>query len=305
MLRTAIMGLAPKVEISDPIEANESFTWECLSRNQAAALLRTPTERHYVYLLLREHGFPFYVGKGSINIGVHRLFQHEAEARTEAKSYKVNIIRAVWRRKAMLLYAFDSFYADEKKALARERYLIQKIGRHDLKAGPLANLTDGGEGFMNPSEESKEAHRQTLYGTDGNSSERAIANKFYQKLTSVRSVPIKPCTEFSKVRPLSWYPIPIGFTPRSAAALAASAIANRVLLQDGCRIPRRLRMGDTEMIIENGAGGAILRSKLAVLAQDSTPGNEIFVLNSSSVDYIVSHTDRGILEDAGVLEPLM
>jgi len=187
------------------LAATNDLRWDCLTRTEAASLLRTCMERHYVYVLLRSPGLPFYVGKGSVSKGVARVFQHEAEARTDAKSYKLNIIRVLARQKNALLYAFDGYFDDERMALARERHLIQSIGRHDLKTGPLANLTDGGEGESNPSEESREAHRQTLYGMDSGSLERQIANKFFQKVVAVRSVPIKPSTEF-KAKPLSSYP---------------------------------------------------------------------------------------------------
>jgi hypothetical protein len=286
------------------MKSDSSTNWQCLTRIEAAPLLKSRAERHYVYVLFRGRGLPFYVGKGTIGMGIPRIFQHEAEARTEAKSYKLNILRVLARRQVPVLYAFDSHFQDEKLALARERYLIQAIGRHDLKTGPLANLTDGGEGPSNPSEESREAHRQTLYGVESGSSERIIANRFYQKLTDVKSVPIKPADGFA-AKALSSYPIPIGVTPRSAAALAASAIANRVLLKDGCRIPRRLILEGMEMVIENGAGGAILKSGLAELAPDSVAGREIFVLRAASVEYITSQIDRSLLEDAGVLEPIL
>jgi Helix-turn-helix domain/NUMOD3 motif len=48
--------------------------------------------------------------------------------------------------------------------LAKEIELIQKYGRKDLGLGPLLNMTDGGEGFMNPSEESRKKISDKLTG---------------------------------------------------------------------------------------------------------------------------------------------
>lgn len=41
------------------------------------------------------------------------------------------------------------------QACEKEKELIIEIGRSDLKLGPLANMTDGGEGQNNPSEETR------------------------------------------------------------------------------------------------------------------------------------------------------
>lgn len=271
--------------------------------------MQSSRQLHYVYVLLRNNDIPFYVGKGTIGPGTPRLFQHEAEAQSHRKSYKTNIIRVLWRIKLNITYIVDSFFSEEQEAFARERVLICSIGRHDLKQGPLANLTDGGEGTSNPSEESKEMRRQTLYGSDSDSSERAIANRFFQRLCDdVRSVPVKPASEF-EVRALKPIRKPVkepdGFTKRQAAALAASAIVNRVKLEDGCCIRRRFSIDGVELVIENGAGGRILKSGMATLAPGSTPGHEVFVLGRSAVEYISSVVDKATLEDAGIIEPVL
>jgi len=56
------------------------------------------------------------------------------------------------------------------QACEKEKELIAEIGRKDLKLGPLVNMTDGGEGQNNPSEETRkklqykktEQHRELL-----------------------------------------------------------------------------------------------------------------------------------------------
>jgi hypothetical protein len=237
-----------------------------LDRVGAETHIASMAKRHYVYLLLRPDGEPFYVGKGTRGSGTHRVFQHEAEARGLAKNYKVNIIRKIWALNKQLGYAIDRCSDNETEILAHERSLIALYGRHDLKRGPLSNLTDGGEGASNPSEESRQARRETLWGDGGDDLDRATANRFFQKLISVQSVPIKP-VEKLKIEPL--FPInkKIGPSPRQAGALAASAIANRVTIEPHAQIPRFLVVEGRKLVIENGVGRDVLKTGLATLSR--------------------------------------
>jgi hypothetical protein len=45
------------------------------------------------------------------------------------------------------------YFDNEELSFSTEKYLIEKIGRRDLGLGPLVNLTDGGDGLRNISEE--------------------------------------------------------------------------------------------------------------------------------------------------------
>jgi hypothetical protein len=138
-------------------------------------------------------GIPFYVGKGQ----GRRVLAHEAEARTTIHlTHKPNIIRKLQREARAILYEIESVHRAETDALARERLLIETIGRHDLKRGPLTNQTDGGEGTSNPSEDSRQRRRDSLWGEAAEDSERRITNSYFQRLTAVRSVPIKPASSF-------------------------------------------------------------------------------------------------------------
>ncbi|MDR3486582.1 MAG: GIY-YIG nuclease family protein [Bradyrhizobium sp.] len=253
----------------------------------------------YVYLLHRPNGEPFYVGKG---VG-ERVLNHEAEARNTSRlTHKLNIIRNLHRQGLPIHYRFDSFFDDELGALERERYLIQTIGRHDLKIGPLTNQTDGGEGTSNPSEESRQKRRESLWGDDADDPERKIANIYFQKLTSVESVTLKPVNTFKRAAGL-WRNRPkFHMSPRQAATLAASAIENRVMLEPGALLPRRLRVQDVELIIENGAGNDMLSSDMVVLA-DNMPTNEILQLTAIGFQYLVQELGAAWLVDAGVLSP--
>ena len=278
-------------------------TWTDLigTRLMEAAVTRNliaSSQVHYVYVLARADGAPFYVGKGMGN----RVFHHEAEARTTSRlTHKLNVIRAMTTRGEMVRYCIESTHPDETTALGRERTLIAQFGRHDLGNGPLTNQTDGGEGAANPSEASRELRRQTLWGDDATDEERRIANRFFQSLCRVASVPIKPLSKFVAER-LHANRASLAMTPRQAAALAASAIMNRILITEGAFIPRLLDVDGVPTAIENGVGRDILSSGMARLS-DITCGRETFALTRAGSRYILRQLDRKVLIDAGVVVP--
>lgn len=253
---------------------------------------------HYVYILCRPNGRPFYVGKGVAD----RCFHHEAEARTTTRlTHKLNIIRSLHRSNCAVLYRIESFHDCEADAHARERYLIQAIGRHDLKRGPLANQTDGGEGASNPSEESRARRRNSLWGENADDPERRIANEYFQKLIAVQSVTLKP-SSWARAEGLWRNRDRLAMTPRQAATLAASAIANRVMLECAALIPRRLPIKGFEFIFENGVGRDMLSSGMVTL-ESATPVRETLKLMAPGFQYVVSVLGRDMLVDAGVLAP--
>jgi hypothetical protein len=253
---------------------------------------------HYVYVLCRPDGSPFYVGKG---IG-DRCLHHEGEARrSEHLTHKLNLIRSLHRNGLSVHYCIDSFFHNDFDAHARERQLIEEIGRHDLRRGPLTNQTAGGEGASNPSEESRQRRRDSLWGENAEDPERKIANRFFQKLTSVQSVTLKPGNWPRAIR-LKQNRAHFPMTARQAATIAASAIANRVLLESGALLPRRLKIGDRDFIIESGVGRDMLSSGMVTLA-DATPTHEILLLTENGYRFILRESDHELLVDAGVLLP--
>lgn len=252
---------------------------------------------HYVYVLCRSDGTPFYVGKGV----QHRCFHHEAEARnTERLTHKLNLLRAMHRRGEAIGYCIESSFETEAQAHVRERHLIATFGRHDQGRGPLTNQTDGGEGASNPSMESRERRRQSLWG-EAEDEERRAANTWFQTLCEVRSVPVKPLSRFKPER-LHANRTDFAMSQRQAAALTASAVANHVLLQPGAIIPRLMTIDGIAMSIENGVGRDILSSGMAIIA-DGAIGVETLSLTPTGYRFIVSTMEQRMLEAAGVLVP--
>jgi hypothetical protein len=275
-----------------------------MSRESALARLTAEAGHFYVYVLLKPDGTPFYVGKG-IN---RRIFGHEAEAWNTAKaSHKLNLIRRIRRDGGEIGYAFDGFFPDEVAAHARERELIALYGRHDLGLGPLTNQLDGGEGASNPSAEVRARHAASL-GGNAEDPERRVANRFLAEIAGGQdSVPIKPWTILRRtahlLRPSPNKPVPKP-TPRMAKAIAASAIANGVVLQEGAVIPRRLVIEGVECVIENGCGGDMMHAGLVKPVEPrGVPLGERLRLTARGLAAVIAHVGQHRLVDYGILEP--
>lgn len=111
--------------------------------------IKTDIFYNYVYLDPRKPGDynygdlhfdyePFYIGKGKNN----RCYSH---LKQKNKSYKINKIKKIqnFGLEPVILKIYENL--SEEESLINENNLIQLIGRHDKKLGPLVNLTDGGE----------------------------------------------------------------------------------------------------------------------------------------------------------------
>ena len=103
----------------------------------------------YVYCLFRPwNGEPCYIGKGS----GRRAFRHAGHAGDHPNWHLAKILsRAGGDLPVVILHEGLT----EAVAFEYERALISAIGR-DIYGGPLANMTDGGEGAANPSTETRE-----------------------------------------------------------------------------------------------------------------------------------------------------
>jgi len=112
--------------------------------------------RYLIYELWNPNSdTPFYVGwTDTLKKGISRPNEHMIEARrsdgpaTSGNRLKLNIIKKIHNSGQEVVIKHVSTYDDFKESLQCERDLIAVWGRRDLKLGPLANLTDGGEGTL-------------------------------------------------------------------------------------------------------------------------------------------------------------
>lgn len=88
----------------------------------------------YIYTWMREDGSPYYVGKGKGRRAFERYLGHMAPKDSRIRIFPM---------------------PDEDTAFAYEVYLIDFWGRKDLGTGCLRNLTNGGDGVANPSDETR------------------------------------------------------------------------------------------------------------------------------------------------------
>lgn len=262
--------------------------------------IRTSGTSHYVYVLCRPNGQPFYVGKGTGN----RLLMHELSAvHTSDRSHKLNLIRSLHRAEAKVHYGVYCFCADEKAAHHHERELIARIGRHDLGRGPLTNQTDGGEGTSNPSAASL-ARRAASLGGAADDPDRRRINEFVVHISGpISSIPIKPMGART-LRFTSPHPSPRRPTERMARAIAAITLATRQALAPGITLPRQFRLEEVFYVLENGAARDMLKAGLLKLAsKPNTPDQEKFTLNRRGYQETIRFIGTPRLLDLGLIDP--
>jgi hypothetical protein len=260
---------------------------------------------HYVYILRRPDGRPFYVGKG---VG-DRVFQHENEARHpngwRSNAHKLNVIRSIWRDNQSVSYEIDFVHDDSEEAvIAREAHLISMLKRlHE--GGPLTNRDPGGGVPSSRSPFSTERHSETLGGIPDDNPDRATLNRFVLSIGSMRSVVLKPFGQFTPKPTLRYPGKTMGPSLRQCIALAASASANGVSLDDQCEIPRKVTIEGVEGFVENGVSCDILTSGMALVktAASSVPAEEVFQLTDAQAQTVVGFVGLRKCVDLGIIKP--
>lgn len=257
---------------------------------------------HYVYILRRPDGRPFYVGKG---VG-DRVFQHENEARhpngRRSNAHKLNVIRSIWRDGGSITYEIDFVHAaNEMAVLARETELIGLLRRlHE--GGPLTNRDPGGGSSGIRSPFSVERHSATLSGVPVDNPERAILNQFVLNIGPMRSVVLKPLGQFTPKPTLRYPGKSMGASLRQSIALAASASANGVSLDAACRIPRRVTVEGIDGFVENGVSCDVLTSGMAtVLPAGRDAADEVFELTANQAQVVTGYVGIRKCIDLGIL----
>ncbi len=125
---------------------------------------------------------PFYVGKGSgyrMNNHLNKVENGSKLIFNKFKCAKINKILNEGMKPIIIIYKEN---LKENEAFNIEKVLIKKIGRKDLKKGPITNFTNGGEGSSGRklSEETKEKIRQKAVG-------RKHSKKSKEKMSKSRS----------------------------------------------------------------------------------------------------------------------
>lgn len=269
------------------------------TREECKAFLR-PSSLNYVYILRRPDGRPFYVGQGA----GPRVFFHEGEARHannwKTNDHKLNVIRAIWRAELALIYEIDLLSSDKNVINDREEELIRQFGRlHE--GGILTNRAPGGRSLAELSPFSKAKHAETLSGTPENDPERAALNRFVLAIAPMKSAVLKPLRRSivpkKTQRNRSSFPKSV----RQAAALAASAAANGIMLDGPCVLSRRVEVNEVKGFVENGVSCDILVSGMATVETSSDPLDEQFNLSAEQARVVVGFIGLKKCVDLGLL----
>jgi len=155
--------------------------------------LSTMKKVYYIYLHITNDGVVFYVGKGT-DEGNFIFERSKHNGRTK-----------FWKNVAKKGYTIKivGFFDCEKDAFDKERELITKYGRRDLGLGTLVNLTDGGEGMENPSQETRMKLSESRKGKKnhkyGKPTPKDTCEKISKTLTG-RKLPEETCVKMSESR---------------------------------------------------------------------------------------------------------
>lgn len=241
--------------------------------------------KNYIYILRRSDGRPFYVGQGA----GPRAFFHENEARHannwRTNDHKLNVIRSMWRAKQPVVYEIDLVSDDLNAINEREKELIRLFGRlHE--GGCLTNRDPGARSLQEVSPFSKAKHRETLSGTPENDPERATLNRFVLAIAPMKSSVLKPLRRTIIPRATQRNRDHFPKTLRQAAALAASAAANGVMLGGACTLGRRVEVDGVKGFVENGVSCDILVSGMATVIGATDPLDETYQLSAGQAKVV-------------------
>jgi LEM3-like protein/NUMOD3 motif-containing protein len=134
-------------------------------------------QKYYVYLFLDPTKFgpfkysdfncksePFYVGKGSSKrwkFHFHKMAMKRDSNRKKVEKIK-DLLNTGYKKEDLVLIIEKNL--SEENSFELEQLLISKIGRMDYFSGPLLNMTNGGDGSSNPSEETRRKMTESRKG---------------------------------------------------------------------------------------------------------------------------------------------
>ena len=135
---------------------------------------------YYIYILNNPIiNLPFYVGVGKEErkSNTRREHQHEKDAiklregkrLNKPNKHKLNTILQILDNGLTVQITIHKYFDNEADAFNEEVRLIAHYGRKDLGTGILTNMTDGGEGCVNQSLETRLKRSNTMKGRPSNS----------------------------------------------------------------------------------------------------------------------------------------
>lgn len=208
----------------------------------------------------------------------------------------------MWRAKQPVVYEIDLISDDLNAINERETELIRLFGRlHE--GGCLTNRDPGARSLQEASPFSKAKHRETLSGTPENDPDRATLNRFVLAIAPMKSSILKPLrrTIIPKATQRNRERFPQSL--RQAAALAASAAANGIMLDGACTLARRVEVDGIKGFVENGVSCDILVSGMANVIGASDPLDETFELSAEQANVVCGLIGVKKCMDLGLLSP--
>lgn len=134
---------------------------------------------YYIYILNNPIiNLPFYIGVGKENrkSNTRREHQHKKDAirlregkkLKKPNKHKLNTILQILDSGLDVQITIHKYFNNEADAFNEEVRLIAQYGRKDLGTGILTNMTDGGEGCVNQSLETRLKRSNTMKGRPSN-----------------------------------------------------------------------------------------------------------------------------------------
>jgi hypothetical protein len=235
------------------------------------------------------------------------VFQHENEAThpndRRSNSHKLNVIRSIKRGNGAVVYEIVSLFDDEVSAYREEERLISLWGRLHA-GGPLTNRAPGGGSVAEPSPFSRERHAATLGGIPEDDPETATLNCFVLSIGTMRSVVLKPLSRFTPRPTRPFERSSRAPSLRQAIALAATASANGIPLDNEALLSRSVVIDCVDAFVENGVARDITTSGMAQLVPAATPLNEAFALTRQQAAQVIGFIGRKKAVELGLLERL-
>ncbi len=155
----------------------------------------------------------FYVGKSNYRKGITRLAEHIKEAKQVIRlgrrgNHKIHTILKILREGHKVDFRIVYETDIEEESFDKERELISFYGRRDLKAGPLTNLTDGGEGvsgykapqwLRDLQSKQRSGELNVMFGkTHTNKTKNQISRVRNARLKSGEIIPVKHTKEWKQ-----------------------------------------------------------------------------------------------------------